>query len=91
MEITKETPEQLEHIKVDPEVLKKDPDASIWKTWQGAVLLKDEIKRYCTGPIKMIAPFEDSRKFLKSASYHLRLGSYYRKDGKDYEMYPNKK
>jgi len=79
-------PEQFKRVKVNPKTLKKDPDANIWKAWQGAVLLKDEIKRYCTGPIKMIDPFEDKRKFLKSASYHLRLGSYYRMDGKDYEL-----
>lgn len=86
MEVVNESPEEFKHGKVDPEILKKDPDANIWKSWQGAVLLKDEIKRYCTGPIKMIVPFEDTRKFLKSASYHLRLGSYYRMDGKDYEL-----
>ena len=86
MEVVNESPEEFKHGKVDPEILKKDLDASIWKSWQGAVLLKDEIKRYCTGPIKMIVPFEDTRKFLKSASYHLRLGSYYRMDGKDYEL-----
>ncbi len=73
-----------ETIEVDPELLKKDPDEDIWGKWQGAVLTKDEIKRYSESPIKLIDPFEDTRKYLKPASYHLRLGSYYRKEGVEY-------
>ena len=71
---------------VDPEVLLKYPVDEIWDKWHGAVLTKDEIKRYSTGPIKLIDPFEDTRKYLKPASYHLRLGSYYRKEGEDYSL-----
>ncbi len=85
MEVKNESPVKSNQ-EIDPEILKKDPDANVWKGWQGAVLLKDEIRRYCTGPIKMIVPFIDTRKFLKPASYHLRLGSYYRKDGEDYKL-----
>ena len=77
MEVIRKSSEQFERAKVDPELLKKDPDTNIWKNWQGSVLLKDEIKRYCTGPTKMIDPFEENRKCLKPASYHLRLGSYW--------------
>lgn len=85
-ELTIATSEQFEHLRTDPEQLKRDPDASVWETWQGAVLLKDEIRRYCQDPIRLIIPFEDTRELLKPASYHLRLGSYYRMGGKDYEL-----
>lgn len=85
-ELTIATSEQFEHLRTDSEQLKRDPDASVWETWQGAVLLKDEIRRYCQDPIRLIIPFEDKRELLKPASYHLRLGSYYRIAGKDYEL-----
>jgi deoxycytidine triphosphate deaminase len=88
-ELTIETAEQFEHLKADPEKLKMDPDPEVWKIWQGAVLLKDEIRRYCQEPIKLIAPFEDDPKFLKPSSYHLRLGNKYRVNGKDYELSDN--
>lgn len=89
MEFAEESPEQFEHLKADPEKLKMDPDPEVWKMWQGAVLLKDEIKRYCQEPIKLITPFEDDPKFLKPSSYHLRLGNKYRVDGRDYELSDN--
>jgi len=89
MGIVKESPEQFEHLKADPEALKSDPNPEVWNTWNGAVLLKDEIRRYCTGPIKLITPFEDDPRYLKPASYHLRLGNKYRVNGKDYELSDN--
>lgn len=89
MEFAEELSEQFEHLKADPEKLKMDPDPEVWRMWQGAVLLKDEIRRYCQEPIKLITPFEDDPKFLKPSSYHLRLGNKYRVDGKDYELSDN--
>jgi deoxycytidine triphosphate deaminase len=71
------------------EHLKKDPDPNIWSNWQGSVLLRDEIKRYCMPPINLITPF-DENKYLKPASYHLRLGSKCRVDGKDIELSEDK-
>ena len=88
-ELTLETSAQFDHLKADPEKLKMDPDPEVWRMWQGAVLLKDEIRRYCQEPIKLITPFEDDPKFLKPSSYHLRLGNKYRVDGKDYELSDN--
>ena len=88
-ELTSETAEQFEHLRADPEKLKMDPDPEVWKIWQGAVLLKDEIRRYCQEPIKLITPFEDNPKFLKPSSYHLRLGNKYRVNGKDHELSDN--
>lgn len=84
--LSPETAEQFEHFRTNPELLKKDPDAEIWDKWQGAVLLKDEIRRYCQAPIKMIIPFEDTPACLKPSSYHLRLGNKYRVNGKDFEL-----
>lgn len=84
MNVVPKSSSEPERNKVDPKLLKKDLDDAIWETWQGAVLTKDEIKRYCDSPIKLIDPFEDRRKYLKPASYHLRLGSYYRKEGEDH-------
>lgn len=86
MAIQEESP--INEWKAPQEVLKKDPDPKVWETWQGAVLLRDEIQRYCEGPIKLIVPFD--AQYLKPASYHLRLGSKCRVDGKDIELSPNK-
>lgn len=88
-ELTVETAADFEHLKADPEKLKMDPDPEVWKNWQGAVLLKDEIRRYCKEPIKLITPFEDKPEFLKPSSYHLRLGNKYRVNGVDYELSDN--
>jgi len=88
-ELTEESAEQFEHLKTNIELLKKDPDTETWKEWQGAVLLKDEIRRYCQEPIRLITPFEDKPEFLKPASYHLRLGNKYRVNGVDYELSGN--
>ena len=88
-ELTPETAEQFEYLKTDPELLKRDPDPRVWETWQGAVLLKDEIRRYCQEAIRLIRPFEDDPKYLKPSSYHLRLGNKYRVDGVDYELSDN--
>jgi deoxycytidine triphosphate deaminase len=71
-------------LMANPEDLKKDPDPTIWETWQGAVLLRDEIERYCQEPIKLITPFDP--KYLKPAAYHLHLGKKCRVDGLDYEL-----
>lgn len=84
MKTTKESPKQFEHLRADPEKLKMDPDLDVWKNWQGAVLLRDEIERYCKQPINLIVPFY--AKYLKPASYHLRLGAKCRVDGKDVEL-----
>jgi len=89
MGILEGKPDKLENLKANPEDLKKDPDPEIWRTWQGAVLLKDEIARYCGEPIKLITPF--GQKYLKPSSYHLRLGNKCRVDGKDYELSENNK
>jgi len=87
MEVVNESSEQFKHRRADPENLKSDPDPEVWRAWQGSVLLSDEIERYCQDPIKLIIPFD--RKYLKPASYHLRLGSMCRVDGKDYELSEN--
>ena len=55
-ELTIATSEQFEHLRTDPEQLKRDPDASVWETWQGAVLLKDEIRRYLSRPDQVDYP-----------------------------------
>jgi deoxycytidine triphosphate deaminase len=89
LELTAETAADFEHLKADPEKLKCDPDSEVWEKWQGAVLLKDEIRRYCKDPIKLIVPFEDKPEFLKPSSYHLRLGNKYRVNGVDYELSGN--
>jgi len=76
-------------LRAKSEDLKKDPDPSTWESWQGAVLLRDEIDRYCREPIKLITPFDP--KCLKPAAYHLRLGAKCRVDGKDYDLSENKR
>ena len=63
--------------------LRRDPRDEVWANWQGAVLLRDEIREYCKKAPKLIDPFVDEKKFLKPASYHLRLGDRCRVDGKD--------
>jgi len=88
-ELTVESDADFTHLKTDPEKLKMDPDPEIWERWQGAVLLKDEIRRYCKEPIKLIIPFEDKPEFLKPSSYHLRLGNKYRVNGVDFELSDN--
>jgi len=89
LELTPETAADFEHLKADPEKLKCDPDSEVWRTWQGAVLLKDEIRRYCKDPIRLITPFEDKPELLKPSSYHLRLGNKYRVNGVDHELSDN--
>jgi deoxycytidine triphosphate deaminase len=79
--------DQYLSLRANLDDLKKDPDPTIWETWQGAVLLKNEIERYCQDPIKLITPFDP--KYLKPAAYHLRLGKKCRVDGKDYELSEN--
>lgn len=63
---------------------KADPDPQVWSNWLGAVLLRNEIERYCREPIRLITPFE--QRYLKPASYHLRLGAKCRVDGDDLEL-----
>ncbi len=62
--------------------LKKDPRDEVWRDWQGAVLLSDEIKYYCTQvDPPLIDHFKEDE--LKPASYHLHLGERCRVDGED--------
>ncbi len=63
--------------------LRRDPRDEVWANWHGAVLLRDEIREYCKNDPKLIDPFVDDKKFLKPASYHLRLGNRCRVDGED--------
>ena len=89
MESAENEPGQYSDCRANPQDLKKDPDPTVWETWEGAVLLRDEIERYCREPIRLITPF-DSR-YLKPASYHLRLGNRCRVDGKDFELSEHKR
>jgi hypothetical protein len=81
--------ERIDDWKASREVLKKDPDSQVWKTWQGSVLLKDEIKRYCKNQIKLITPFDE--KELQPAGYRLHLGSECRVNGEDIKLSDRKK
>jgi len=63
--------------------LRRDPRDEVWANWHGAVLLRDEIRECCKKDPKLIDPFVDEDKFLKPASYHLRLGNRCRVDGVD--------
>jgi len=89
MESAQKKLDQYSDLRANPQDLKKDPDPAVWETWQGAVLLRDEIERYCQEPIKLITPFD--YEYLKPASYHLRLGNKCRVDGVDYELSENNK
>lgn len=80
----KEMPKEFRDLMVERDILKQDPSPQTWANWQGSILLRDEIRRYCEGPIKLIRPFDEQ--YLKSASYHLRLGEECRVDGKDYTL-----
>lgn len=65
--------------------LKKDPRDEVCRGWQGAVLLCDEIKYYCTQvDPPLIHPFEEED--LQPASYRLHLGEKCRVDGEDQEL-----
>jgi len=64
--------------------LKEDPREEVRRDWQGAVLLRDEIRYYCTQDPPLVHPFDD--KYLKPASYHLRLGEKCRVNGEDVEL-----
>lgn len=66
--------------------LRKDPRNEVWANWQGAVLLRDEIREYCKNDPKLIDPFVDDKKLLKPASYHLRLGDRCRVNGERYNL-----
>lgn len=66
--------------------LRKDPRNEVWANWQGAVLLRDEIREYCKNDPKLIDPFVDDKKLLKPASYHLRLGDRCRVNGEKYNL-----
>ena len=66
---------------IDDRRLKEDPREEVWSNWQGAVLLRDEIEHYANLDPPLIKPFE--KELLKSASYHLRVGSHCRVDGED--------
>ena len=66
--------------------LRKDPRSEVWANWQGAVLLRDEIREYCKNDPKLIDPFVDDKKLLKPASYHLRLGDRCRVNGEEYNL-----
>lgn len=88
MSMNNKTYELAGHATTDREHLKRDPNADVWKNWQGAVLLRDEIVRYCKPPINLIIPFNTND--LKPASYHLSLGSKCRVDGADIELSADK-
>ena len=56
------------------ESLEEDPRQDVWESWQGAVLLDDEIRYYSTQTdYPLIAPFNEAN--LKPARYQLTLGS----------------
>ena len=52
--------------------LRRDPRDEAWENWQGAVLLKNEIKYYSSLDPPLIKPLD--KKSLKPASYLLHLG-----------------
>ena len=52
--------------------LEQDPQFPEWQNRTGAVLLSDEIERYCNGSSPMIAPFDPDN--LKPARYQLTMG-----------------
>ena len=65
--------------------LKEDPRKEVRRGWQGAVLLCDEIKYYCTQvDPPLIHPFKEED--LQPASYRLHLGKKCRVDGEDQEL-----
>ncbi len=64
--------------------LKEDPREEVRRSWQGAVLLRDEIEYYCRQELPLIEEFD--LKHLKPASYHLRLGRECWVDGKRKEL-----
>ncbi len=63
------------------ERLKRDPDNEVWSNWQGAVLLKNWILRYCKLTPPLIEDMEEE--FLEPAGYSLRMGSHCRVEGED--------
>ena len=55
------------------ESMERDPRQEVWQSWQGAVLLDDEIKYYSTRHEQpLISPFDEAN--LKPARYQLTLG-----------------
>lgn len=64
--------------------LRRDPRDEVWKNWQGAVLLKDEIEYYASLDPPLIENFD--KECLKPASYYLRLGSECRVGGKEHNL-----
>lgn len=64
--------------------LRRDPRDEVWKNWQGAVLLKDEIEYYSSLEAPLIKPLESS--LLKPAGYLLRLGKECRVSGKEHNL-----
>jgi len=68
--------------------LKEDPREKVRLSWQGAVLLRDEIWYYCKQDPPLIFPCEE--KYLQPASYRLRLGDKCRVDGVDQDLSPDK-
>lgn len=55
-------------------------------SFEGAVLLSDEIKKRCQEEPRLIEPFNDDNEHLKPASYHLSIGEQVRIDGVDYTL-----
>ena len=70
----------------DDNRLRRDNRDEVWSNWQGAVLLRDEIRHYCNQDPKLIDPFVDDKKFLHPASYHLRLGDRCRVNGEEHNL-----
>jgi len=64
--------------------LKRDPRDEVWGTWQGAVLLQDEIEYYSSLEPPLIKPFESI--LLKPAGYLLRLGKECHVSGKEHNL-----
>lgn len=65
--------------------LEEDPNFPKWENWNGAVLLDNEIRRYCLDPAHpLIKPFQP--KHLKPARYQLTLGGEARINGKVREI-----
>jgi deoxycytidine triphosphate deaminase len=62
----------------------RDPRDEVWKNWQGAVLLRNEIEQYCSLDPPLIGSLDDD--LLKPASYLLRLGEECRVSGKDHNL-----
>lgn len=62
------------------------PAGDSTSSFEGAVLLSDEIKKRCQEEPCLIEPFNGDDDHLKPASYHLSIGEQVRIDGVDYTL-----